>query len=270
MKNILYLIAIISIAGAAYLSIQTKDKFTELQKQRIALDIANQNRQKATEETSNDAKKMEDERDIAQKKRLDTEANLKTMNSNLELSRRTISEIENQIADQEIELAKVENLIASIKTTFKETAGNDIELSEVPALVSKLEEDLKEAKRKKEELTSLGDAAQGRVNKNNEQIEDLDGRIAKRAARIKANASEGLIIETNHDYGFAILKVPSDMPITETSELIVQRSGNYIGELKINAIEGTRVITDIDYKSMSPGMVVQRGDSVILKNPTTN
>ena len=32
----------------------------------------------------------------------------------------------------------------------------------------------------------------------------------------------------------------------------------------INAIEGGRIVADVDYKSMSAGMVVQPGDSVVL------
>jgi len=40
--------------------------------------------------------------------------------------------------------------------------------------------------------------------------------------------------------------------------------------LKINSIEGSRVVADIDYRSLKSGMVVQPGDSVIPAKPATN
>jgi hypothetical protein len=52
--------------------------------------------------------------------------------------------------------------------------------------------------------------------------------------------------------------------------LIVKRGADFIGKVNINAIEGKRIIADIDYRSMKPGMVVQAGDSVILAKPVTN
>ena len=57
---------------------------------------------------------------------------------------------------------------------------------------------------------------------------------------------------------------------TLVSQLMVKRGMSYIGNLSINAIEGRRVIADIDYRSMRSGMVVQPGDHVILIKPATN
>jgi len=64
--------------------------------------------------------------------------------------------------------------------------------------------------------------------------------------------------------------VPDNMPVDNTTKLIVKRGATLIGKLSINAIEGKRVIADIDYPSMTAGMVVQPGDAVILAKPVTN
>ena len=108
------------------------------------------------------------------------------------------------------------------------------------------------------------------IEVTNRKIADLNDRIQKRKQRIAGNKAEGRITATDHNWGFAIINVPDDMPLDNTSKLLVKRGAALIGKLSINAIEGNRIIADIDYPSMAAGMVVQPGDAVVLAKPVTN
>lgn len=268
MKAILYVIAIVAIVAAGWFSYDTMDKFTQLKADRAELDKQNENRKATIKTTKAEAQKVEAERDAAKGKRDDTTAELELKEKNLKLSKREAATWKSKIAEQKEEMEGVQNVIQSIKNSFKELG--DVQLDQIPGLVNKLEDDLKESSRKLEELQSLADAADKRVASNNEQLGDLSQRLAKRADNIRGNSAEGRITAINHDWGFAIVSIPSNMPVDETSKLMVKRGASFIGHLKINAIEGTRIVADVDYKSMTPGMVAQPGDSVVLAKPVTN
>ena len=268
MKAILYLIAIAAIGAGGWFSYDTMNKFTQLKADREELDKQNENRKASIKTTKEEALAVEAERDAAKAKRDDTTAELELKEKNLKLSKREAATWKSKIAEQKEEMDGVQNVIASIKNSFKQLG--EVELDQIPGLVKKLEDDLKESSRKLEELQSLADAADKRVASNNEQLEDLSQRIAKRAAHIRGNSAEGQITAINHDWGFAIVSIPSNMPVNETSKLMIKRGASFIGLLKINAIEGTRIVADVDYKSMTPGMVAQPGDRVVLSKPVTN
>ncbi|MBT8036327.1 MAG: hypothetical protein KJO21_02165 [Verrucomicrobiae bacterium] len=268
MKALLYVIAIAAIGAAGWFSYDTMNQFNQLKEERIELDTNNENRKATIKTTKAEAKQREAERNAAKELRDDTTADLEVKEKNLKLSKREAATWNSKIAEQQEELDGIKNVIQSIKDAFKELG--DVRLDQIPGLVKKLENDLKESNRKWEELQLLGDAADKRLTIKNQQLKDIRQRMAKRAANIKGNSAEGQITAINHDWGFAIVKVPSNMPVDETSKLMIKRGASFIGNLRINAIEGSRIVADVDYKSMVPGMVAQPGDSVVLAKPVTN
>lgn len=271
MKALLYVIAIVAIAAGGWFSYETMNKFTDLKKNRETLHEENENRKANIRTKKKEAKDMEGARDAAKKKLAETEASRDNTESNLKLAKREAATWQSKIDEQKEKIEGYARTKAAIQKQFKDQFnGRNIELSEIPELMKKLEEDLKKANRKLEELQSLTEAAGKRVAGNNSQIDELQTRMRKRAERIRANSLQGSITAVNHDWGFAVVSVPKKMPINDASQLIVKRGNTFVGRLKINAIEGSRIMTDVDYKSMTPGMVVQPGDAVVLAKPVTN
>jgi uncharacterized phage infection (PIP) family protein YhgE len=269
MKTILYIVAIVAILAGAWFSYDSMNKFATLRTQREELDGKNENR-KASIKTAKKEEKEKRHRIAEAKARVsDAKAGLDNAQSKLNLTKTEASKIKGQMAALQNKLDESEKAITEVKKVFKDVSP-DVSLDELPALVQKLEDDLKESNKKLEEAKTLTEAADARVAKNDEQIQDLDRRIIKRATRIKGNASQGRITAVNHDWGFVTVEVPSNMHITTSTKLLIKRGMNYIGNLKINSIEGRRVVCDIDYRSMTPGMVVQPGDHVIPAKPVTN
>ena len=270
MKTVLYIVAIVSILAGGWFSYGTMKKLANLQnEQRIELDKENKTRTNFIVKTKKEAKGMEGERDKAQGQLADTEAELEIEQGKIKTSKREAADWKNKIAAQDLQLDKTQQVIQGIKDAFNEL-GENIQLEQVPELVKKLENQKKDAERKLEELQALSEAANNRVEANNAVIVELSGRIKERAERIAGNTVEGRIVAVNHDWGFAIVSVPNNMPVDENSKLIAKRGTGYIGKLNITAIEGARIIVDVDYKSMTAGMVVQPGDAVVLAKPVTN
>lgn len=269
MKAILYIIAIVSILAGAWLSYDSMQKFEQLKTDRIAKDEGNVRRKAQIVKQTKESKEMEGQRDLAEARFVEAEEGLANTNGNLATTKKTAAKWNSDIAGQKERLDELETLIESIKKAFKNLDPN-IELTQVPALVQQLEDDLKSANKKLEELQELASAAEGRVATNNSQIQDLDRRQAKRAERIKSNSAEGRVTATNHDWGFVTLEVPSNMTVASGEVLTIKRGMANIGHLVVQGVEGKRIIADIDYKSMTAGLVVQPGDNVIRTKPLTN
>ena len=268
MKNILYIVAIVAILAGGWFSYNQKSEFQELKDKRESLDNVNENRKASIKTSKKKAKVVASDLDTAKGKLSDAEAGLDNANRKLMITIKEAATWNSKIDGQAEKLESVNALIATIKDEFKDLGP--VELSEIPDLIQKLEEDLKKANQKPVELAELIAAAESRVASNDSQIKDLDVRIAKRAVRIKGNSAHARVTAVNHDWGFVTLEVPSNMSLTPVSRLMVKRGMSYVGNLNINAIEGRRVVADIDYRSMRSGMVVQPGDHVILIKPAAN
>lgn len=266
--NILsYLIAIVVIAAGAWFSYDTKTKFTDLHAKVKDVYSTNETREKTIAKTKKSAVAAESERDTAQVDLSEVKSDFETKEGNLNLKQREKATWTDKIAGQEDKLEEIDTLITSIKQTFSDL---NVDLEDVPALVKGLEEDVKEGNVKLEELNELASSAESSVEKNEGELTGLRERIAKRAERIKSNSLEGFVTSINHEWGVAIVSVPTKMPIDSSSKLMVRRGNTYIGKLKISSIEGNRVITDIDYKSLKQGMILQTGDTVFLAKPVSN
>ena len=270
MKAILYIVAIVAIAAGGWFSYGSMSKFEALQAERKQLDTENEARKANIKKTDEEANTMEDELKKAKQSLAELESNRDNTINNAGLAKKEAATWTSKINGQKEQIDKTQDLIIQIQKSFAAEIGGDIELDQIPGLVKQLEDDLKKANKDLEELQTHAKVAGDRVTASETQISELNQRITKRANRIKANALQGRISAVNHDWGFVTISIPSNMPVTSASKLIIKRGNKYIGNLKINAIEGTRIIADIDYKTVAPGIVVQSGDAVVLSKPVTN
>ena len=268
MKSILYILAIAAILAGAWFSYDSMNKYEALTKQRKEQQDTNEILKANVRAKKKEAKEMHVLKDKAIARHNEADSSKGLVESKLKSSKTIMATWKNKIASLDEDLDEVAKVKKEIKEAFKSLGP--VNIREVSGLVKQLEEDLKEANKKLEELNALTEAASKRVATNNSKINELDTRIAKRAERIKGNSAQGRITAVNHDWGFVTIEIPRNMPVSAESKLIVKRGNSYVGDLAINAIEGSRIIADIKYKTMTPGMVVQPGDSVILAKPVTN
>ena len=267
MKVITYFIAVAALIAAAWFSYDLKTKFTDVSNRSSTLDSENSNRDNTIKKKKQEITAAQNNLDEVKSARIQAETDLETSTSNLRTVTRDASELKNQIAGQEEKLEKVETLITEIKQGLENL---NIDFEGVPDYITELETEVADSTTKLDELRTVSSAADSKLKDTQGQLTDLRDRVAKRANRIRANALSGHIDSVNHDWGFVMVHVPTDMPIESTSKLIVQRGNTLIGRLKISAIEGTLITADIDQKSLKAGMVMQAGDTVILNKPVTN
>lgn len=267
MKILSYIIAIVVLIASAWFSYDVKTKFTGKRADFVKIDGSNETREGVIEKTKKKAASAESDRDAAQVALSETEGSLRTKQDNLALSLREQATWNDKVAGQNDQIQETEALIQEVKGAF---ANLDADIEEIPGLLKELEEDVKSANVKVEEVTELASSADARVDSVTGELAGLRQRVSDRAARIKSNSLEGFITAINHDWGIAVVNVPANMPIESSTKLMVRRGTSYVGKLKISSIEGSKVITDIDYKSMNKGIVLQPGDTVFLAKPVTN
>lgn len=267
MKILLSLIAIVILAAGAWFSYDVKTEFTQLKADRLELAENNSRREDTIEKAQEEAVIAEEVRDAAQVKLSETEAELRTQEDNLALVLREKETWEDKISVQEGQIEGSKTLIATVRQEF---SGLNVEIDEIPTLIKGLEDGVKDQAIKLEELAVLTESTNARVSVAAEELKGLEKRISDRAERIKGNSLEGFVTAVNHDWGIAVLNIPAKMPVDNNTRLMVRRGSSYVGKLKISSIEGSKIITDIDYKSMNKGIVIQPGDTVFLAKPVTN
>jgi len=269
MKSIIYLIAILAIAAGGWFSYGVMNDFAALKEKRVALYEQNTTSKTIAKKAKKEAAEMAAKRDKAKEALFAVGEDGNAVKSNYKLSKRQEATLKKKIARLVEKIKAAKQLEGGVDDGTDEL-GEGVSVEDIPKIIEKLEADLEATSKKLEETEALSAAAKKRIVSSKDQVKQIRERVVKRAAHISANRFQGRITAVNHDWGFAIVRVPSGMPINEASKLIIKRGDSYIGKLKVTSIERGRIITDVDYKSMKAGLVAQPGDTVILEKPLTN
>lgn len=268
MKLILYILAIVSIGGAAYFSMQNiekhEDQLAKTKKKHIdfknkQIDVAKKEQQfrdeDALRQTESDTKNSL----IADKGIKDTD-----LKQNIKLS----ASFDEDLAELVAKKDQINQTLAEIK---KELEGEAVELDGVEEFVTGLEDKKKDLNKTnvalQEEIVVFTES----VNRNQATLADFKQAQLKRRKNLNSNGVSSLITAVDNEWGFVVVKPHADSLIKQDSKLLVIRGNRHIGRLTINAIEkeAGRVLANIDYSSIAPGMRIIPGDRVILSKPLT-
>ncbi len=268
MKLILYILALVSICGAAALSMMNIEKHEEqlaLTKAEL-IKVINKKKQVSTKEGE-----LQDEETLR------TQA--KNQNNDL-LADKDIKENDvkdnNKLSasfDDDLEelVGKKDKINAALAEIEKELKGEKVPLDKVEEFVTNLENTKKDLNKTnialQEEVSIFSDA----VKRNKGILTDFKESQLKRRKSLNANKVSSLITAVDNEWGFVVVKPHADAMIKQESNLLVIRGKRHIGRLTINAIEveAGRVLANIDYSSMAPGMRIRPGDRVILSKANT-
>lgn len=269
MKLILYILALVSIGGAAALSMMNIEKHENqlyLTKKELKK-VINKKGEVTTKEGElqteqglrADAKKQNNDliadRDNVKKPDLDAQT---------KLSASYDDDLEDLVSQKD----KINKTIVEIE---KELEGEKIALEDVAQFVTNLENEKKELNKTNIVLQDEIEVFSGAVKQNNAVLGDFRDAQMKRRKNLAANKVSSLITAVDSEWGFVVVKPHSEAIIKQESKLLVIRGNKHIGRLTINAIEdeGGRVLANIDYASLAPGMRIRPGDRVILSQPLT-
>jgi hypothetical protein len=268
-KPILYVVALLAIGTGAYFTLQHKELFVALQKDRLETIT----KKEATSAFADGKEKeLKDERAVLTEaegqKSILTES-IRALQSAGGTLERDVAELDGTLAAQKEEFDNLKKAMEEVKLILADL-GEDINFDNLPDKIAQVEEEKKQKNAKLDELQTLAAAADALLAKNKGELGNLTQRKVARDARIGRNSMESVITAVNQDWGFLVIGAGSNSGFTPQTGLIVQRGGRMIGRVRPSSIEPTQTIAEIDYSSLAIGVRLQPGDRVILEKPASN
>jgi len=263
MKAILYIVALLTIGGSAYFT------YNNIAPHQDQLDRTTQ---------------LESDNTVLRADIKDLVGNIKTQveEKNAETQRKNEFKGEIRLAEQ-----KIDNLAKQSSGLNGELDGLKEEKAEIDRLVAKVEaeagqvgipiekipEFFEDIKDKRKQLNASHISLVQEVERFTDDVATKKGEVAtlteaeeKRRDNLKANGVSSLITAVNNEWGFVTVKPHSDALFDQDSKLIVVRGTNHVGRLRVNAVEGGRVLADIDYDSLVQGLRIRAGDKLQFSN----
>ena len=257
LSKLLLILSVLALGAASYFGFQNRDKFktTRLEKDSLLKQIK-------VIENETDALIKDNDAKIAQITAADGTKQQKNVALQGATSARKSKEAElaninKEITDSQAELTKLTdelNRILDGKTVDEMAQTVETLSKEVDTLKTDKETQNKELDLHTKEL------ADAKSQLAAKQKSDAD-----RSRGIALNSTEGTVVATNQDYGFAVVNIGKNKGVTADSKLIVMRDGQRIGQLSITSIEANRTVGDIVQKSLAGGQSVAPGDRVIFE-----
>ena len=271
MKFIFPILAIFVCLGAAYFTWTQSEKFSEVQSARIeAIDT---NKVVSAKADAADANIKKEEGLLGEAKdalALATQS-VSALESDALSLKNDVSKLHSQLSEQESEKAELQKALKTVEDIIANMDGGGVvDIDTLPDKIVELEDSLKAKRSKVEELEALIEGAKSSLSSKRKTVEALQERKVARNKRLARNSMEARITAVNQDWGFLVIGAGKNSGFTPQTTLLVTRDGRLIGKVKPSAIEPTQTIAEIDLDSLSPGVRIQPGDSVILAKPAAN
>ncbi len=258
MKKIVLALAILCMAGAAFMGVtnkQTRDK--EIKARNFAekeyRDTNNKLNDKKTELAT--AKKSRQE---AQDKRDQTSAALSSLEQSLKRQ-------EKQIADATGELEKIEVQQREVDLVVEKLDG----IKSVADLIEKektLKDTLAEKKAAKAEVEAKLGGATKQAAVAETQVRELEKKQIERAKTIALNGLEATVVAVNREWGFVMINAGMSLGVSASSSLLVKRGQELIARLRIVTLAPDMVVCDVVPDTIAKGARVMPGDKVIFES----
>ncbi|MFV0337747.1 MAG: hypothetical protein ACK5LK_05835 [Chthoniobacterales bacterium] len=95
------------------------------------------------------------------------------------------------------------------------------------------------------------------------ELAELREREQARNEKRVRQGLEGKILAINPAWNFVVLNVGDRNGVVNNAELLIKRSGNLIGKVRITSVEPSTAIADIVANSVPSGVSIEPGDQVI-------
>ncbi len=271
MKFVFPILAILVCGASAYYSFTLSEKFQEYQDARLLAISTNKTVTASAEK--DEAKIVEEERLLEEsKKNLDiVTASVQALESDATRLKNELVKVDADLAAQDVEKEQLNNALKEVQQIFADMKlGDDVNIDNLADKIGEIDEDIKTKRAKMEELEALIDGAKKSLAGKQEDVARLVAKEGARDTRISQNAMEARVTAVDSDWGFLVIGAGANSGFTPQTTLLVKRDGRLIGKVNPSAIEPTQTIAEIDFKTISPGVRIQPGDSVILAKPASN
>ncbi len=268
LKTIFYVLSILVIAAAAFFGFQNSKKieeeiatFDDTRSKKVIV-------QNTITETKSDLDDTETALSEAEGKNSDLTAKLENEQSKNTQMQRTLDGHIATIEEQDQRLANLAEVKAQIEEALK---GIQIPWDEIPSKITELQDQRKLKGDDLKQLITLTDKLAAEVESKKEKLAEENDRFAGMKRKIALNAKVGRITAVNTSWGFVIVNLGEDNSnMTPQSELVVTRGGRYIGTLKPTSVELNQTVCDLNLRDLAPGVRLQVGDKVTIKESAGN
>ena len=265
MKAIFYTLAVVATGAAGYSGWQVKEKYATQIEERDVLLTKNENLSKNINDEESKKSSAEDALSVAKTEQAEAEQGLKAAKAKYGEFERTLEEISGLLEEANGQEAEVTGVVESLKSLFP-----DVELEAVPKIYDDLVAQEKKLTADFESEETVKKRLEEDVAKNLAEIVRLEEKITESKNRVASNTFQATVTGVDPDWDYVVIGAGSQAGLDSDSRLLVQRDGRLLGKLSVTKIEGNRTLADIVPGSMRPGVVLQRGDQVILETTRSN
>lgn len=186
------------------------------------------------------------------------------------------SEMEGKTAKTEAELARIQadkaNLQSKLQVNEGQIAALHRQIDEASAkpsanpgapstieLQAQLEETRSQLEVAEHEKMPLSD----KTRSAQERSSQLEDEKKQRDTAAKKTGIRGTILAVNQAYNFVVLNLGGRHGVELNAEMLVMRGGTLIGKIRVSSVEPSTAIGDIITSSLTRGVQVHPGDTVI-------
>jgi hypothetical protein len=165
-------------------------------------------------------------------------------------------------SDLQAKLRQSEIEIAGLRKRLAQPAPAE-SASSPTASTGELQAQLQEAKRQLDKAEKERLLLADKIKKSQERSAQLETERKPRASAGGKPGIRGTVLAVNQAYNFVVLSLGARQGVEANSEMLVLRSGSFIGKIRISSVEPATAIGDIVTSSLARGVQVQSGDIVI-------
>ncbi|MFV0414893.1 MAG: hypothetical protein ACK5NG_00845 [Chthoniobacterales bacterium] len=261
LNKILLVIAILVSLGTAYVGYENHNKFVQTKDTLAATEATLKETQGILAKTQEDLKTTQETLAATEATLEKTQGELATTKTNLEKTTADLVTANQDLQKQRDEVARLTNEldakiqeIAEITKSISGDNGEDVDPGVNP--VEELQTQLAEKDALIEQLRAKS-AAEAT------ELAELREREQARAEKRVRQGLEGKILAINPAWNFVVLNVGDRNGVVNNAELLIKRSGNLIGKVRITSVEPSTAIADIVANSVPSGVSIEPGDQVI-------
>lgn len=266
MKSLFYVLTLVAGLAASYFSYNNSQKHKELTAETKEAERKNVHLDGEIRDFDDKIKNDAEELSALEKELSLIGANVDEVDGELAIEERDFKQLEADLLKVSAEIEETNLIVKKVEDVF---SAEGVQFDEAGKYIEDLENKKNSLSQSFGELEANIETAEEKLVANNSRMSDLEEKQVQRQQRLRSNGAEATVTAVNHDWGFVVVDLGKDFVVTAESELLVKRHSNLIGKLKLSSIETGRIVCDIDYDTMMPGVTVEVGDKIFHGKPVT-
>jgi myosin heavy subunit len=261
MQKVLVIVVVALSLAAAALGYMNRSKLLETKAESARFQDESSANAKKAEKTASELKAANEKLAIAGTEAERTASELMEARSQVSKTTSTLTDVQKQVADKDSALAQQKSDIEA-----KDARITELE-SKVNTPAQPTSDPTVELKKELEEKDILTTGLQTKLKDQESQLSTLREKEAQRRSKLMRSGLEGRILAVNSSWNFVVLSLGDRNGVVSNAEMIIKRGTQRIGKVRITSVEPSTSIADIVANSISAGLTIQPGDTVIYMGP---